>query len=176
MNIDLEELAAIIEQLDKTEFTDFRYEQGDLRLHVRRGGYFNEQPAAQADDAVWAAPALTAAPSAAAAPAPAPAPAAAAAPATALAAGLDPNNLPTGHVAITSPMLGTYYGAPKPGEPRFAAVGDAVDADSVLCIVEVMKLMNSVTAGSTGEIAAVFVADGDLVEFGQTLFALKVAA
>ena len=79
-------------------------------------------------------------------------------------------------MAITSPMLGTYYGAPKPGEPRFAAAGDTVDTDSVLCIVEVMKLMNSVTAGSAGEIAAVFVADGDLVEFGQTLFALKVAA
>jgi acetyl-CoA carboxylase biotin carboxyl carrier protein len=162
MNLDLEELAAIIEQLDKTEFTDFRYEQGDLRLHVRRGGHFEEQPAAQPAATVAAAPG--AAPSVAAAPVAAP------------AAGLDPNNLPAGHVAITSPMLGTYYGAPKPGEPRFAAVGDIVDIDSVLCIVEVMKLMNSVTAGSAGEIAAVFVADGDLVEFGQTLFALKVVA
>lgn len=166
MNLDLEELAAIIEQLDKTEFTDFRYEQGDLRLHVRRGGHFEEPPSAP--------PAAAAAPGAASfvPAAPASAPVAPAAP----AAGLDPNNLPAGHVAITAPMLGTYYGAPKPGEPRFAAVGDTVDADSVLCIVEVMKLMNSVTAGSTGEIAGVFVADGDLVEFGQTLFALKVSA
>lgn len=168
MNLDLEELAAIIEQLDKTEFTDFRYEKGDLRLHVRRGGHFEEQPAAQS--AAAAAPAMSTAPTAA------PVPAQVAAPAATPAAGLDPNNLPAGHVAITSPMLGTYYGAPKPGEPRFAALGDSVEADSVLCIVEVMKLMNSVTAGSTGEIAAVFVADGDLVEFGQTLFALKVAA
>jgi acetyl-CoA carboxylase biotin carboxyl carrier protein len=164
MNLDLEELAAIIEQLDKTEFTDFLYEQGDLRLHVRRGGHFEESQAAHTAAAVSAAPTVAAAPVSA--------PVNTAAP----AAGLDPNNLPAGHVAVTSPMLGTFYGAPKPGEARFAAVGDSVDADSVLCIVEVMKLMNSVTAGSTGEIAGVFVADGDLVEFGQTLFALKVAA
>lgn len=174
MNLDLEELAAIIEQLDKTEFTDFRYEQGDLRLHVRRGGHFEEPQAAHTAAAVAAAPTVVAAP--VSAPTVAAAPVSAPVNAAAPAAGLDPNNLPAGHVAVTSPMLGTYYGAPKPGEPRFAAVGDRVDADSVLCIVEVMKLMNSVTAGSTGEIAGVFVSDGDLVEFGQTLFALKVAA
>lgn len=73
-------------------------------------------------------------------------------------------------------MLGTFYGAPKPGEPAFVKVGDTVAADSVLCIVEVMKLMNSVAAGAEGEIAAVFVHDGELVEFEQPLFAIRAAS
>jgi acetyl-CoA carboxylase biotin carboxyl carrier protein len=180
MDVDLEELAAIIEQLDKTEFTDFLYEKGELRLHVRRGGHI--------PDGTVQSPA---APVAAAAPAPAtqPAPAAAApqpatpAPAVVHSAAsnghspvISPDALPAGHILVTAPMLGTYYGAPKPGEPAFVQVGDSVSADAVLCIVEVMKLMNSVTAGAAGEVVAVFVKDGDLVEFEQPLFALRATS
>ena len=89
---------------------------------------------------------------------------------------MSPDALPAGHILVTSPMLGTYYGAPKPGEPAFVQVGDAVSADAVLCIVEVMKLMNSVTAGAAGEVAAVFVNDGDLVEYEQPLFAIRATS
>jgi acetyl-CoA carboxylase biotin carboxyl carrier protein len=181
MDVDLEELAAIIEQLDKTEFTDFLYEQGSLRIHVRRGGYIPELPAPAHAAAVNGT--TTAAP---AAPAPA-TPASAAEPAAAVphtAApsssgknhGISPDALPAGHTLVTAPMLGTFYGAPKPGEPAFVKVGDTVAADSVLCIVEVMKLMNSVAAGAEGEIAAVFVQDGELVEFDQPLFAIRAAS
>lgn len=185
MNIDLEELAAIIEQLDKTEFTDFLYEQGDLRIHVRRGGYIPEHPAAAPAHSVAGTGTPAAAPATPQpAPAAAPQPAAAPAPAAPAAApaqngkshGMSPEALAAGHTLVTAPMLGTFYGAPKPGEPAFVQVGDPVAADSVLCIVEVMKLMNSVTAGAAGEIAAVFVKDGDLVEFEQPLFAIKALA
>jgi acetyl-CoA carboxylase biotin carboxyl carrier protein len=181
MDIDLEELAAIIEQLDKTEFTDFLYEKGELRLHVRRGGHIPEG-AIQSPAAAVAAAAPAAAPPAAvqpAEPAAAPAPAAPA-PAVVISNGhspaMSPDALPAGHILVTSPMLGTYYGAPKPGESAFVQVGDAVSADAVLCIVEVMKLMNSVTAGAVGEVAAVFVKDGDLVEFEQPLFAIRATS
>lgn len=181
MDIDLEELAAIIEQLDKTEFTDFLYEKGELRLHVRRGGHIPEG-AIQSPAASVAAAAPAAAPPVAvqpAEPAAAPAPAASA-PAVVTSNGhspaMSPDALPAGHILVTAPMLGTYYGAPKPGEPAFVQVGDAVSADAVLCIVEVMKLMNSVTAGATGEVAAVFVKDGDLVEFEQPLFAIRATS
>jgi acetyl-CoA carboxylase biotin carboxyl carrier protein len=181
MDIDLEELAAIIEQLDKTEFTDFLYEKGELRLHVRRGGHIPEG-AIQSPAAAVAAAAPAAAPPAAvqpAEPAAAPAPAAPA-PAVVTSNGhapaMSPDALPAGHILVTAPMLGTYYGAPKPGEPAFVQVGDAVSADAVLCIVEVMKLMNSVTAGAAGEVAAVFVKDGDLVEFEQPLFAIRATS
>jgi acetyl-CoA carboxylase biotin carboxyl carrier protein len=180
MDVDLEELAAIIEQLDKTEFTDFLYEKGELRLHVRRGGYIPDgtaqsPAAAVAAAAPAAAPTVAAQPATPAAPAPAaPVPAVVHSPASnGHSPAISPDALPAGHILVTAPMLGTYYGAPKPGEPAFVQVGDAVSADAVLCIVEVMKLMNSVTAGAAGEVAAVFVKDGDLVEFEQPLFAIR---
>jgi acetyl-CoA carboxylase biotin carboxyl carrier protein len=182
MDVDLEELAAIIEQLDKTEFTDFLYEKGGLRLHVRRGGYIPDGTA-QSSAVAFGAAAPAVAPTVAAQPATAaPAPAA---PVPAVvsshssnghSAAISPYALPAGHILVTAPMLGTYYGAPKPGEPAFVQVGDAVAADAVLCIVEVMKLMNSVTAGAAGEVAAVFVKDGDLVEFEQPLFAIRATS
>lgn len=182
MDVDLEELAAIIEQLDKTEFTDFLYEKGELRLHVRRGGYIPETatpptglPAAASPTAATppaAAPALAQEPVAPSQPAPAPV----AVTSNGHSPALSPDSLPDGHILITSPMLGTYYGAAKPGEPAFVKVGDSVAADAVVCIVEVMKLMNSVTAGAAGEVAAVFVKDGDLVEFEQPLFAIRAAS
>lgn len=178
MNVDLEELAAIIEQLDKTEFTDFRFEHGDLRLHVSRGGY-DGGPAGLAPVAP-AAPGATTAPAATSAPAPAaasvaPAPAADPAPVPATT-GLDPDALPEEYMAVRAPMLGTFYGAPKPGAAPFVQVGDVVGPESTLCIIEVMKLMNSVPAGVSGEVAAVFLADGELAEFDQPLFAVKVSA
>jgi acetyl-CoA carboxylase biotin carboxyl carrier protein len=182
MDVDLEELAAIIEQLDKTEFTDFLYEKGELRLHVRRGGYLPEG-AVQGNAAPAAASVTPAAPAPAAAPQPAtpPGPVAAAVAAGAVAPNghspaITPQALPDGHILVTAPMLGTYYGAPKPGEPAFVQVGDSVAADAVLCIVEVMKLMNSVTAGAAGEVTAIFVKDGDLVEFEQPLFAIRATS
>lgn len=174
MDIDLEELAAIIEQLDKTEFTDFLYEKGELRLHVRRGGHIPEGAIQSPAAAVAAAAPVATQPQAPAAAPAAPAPAVLTS--NGHSPALSPDALPAGHILVTSPMLGTYYGAPKPGEPAFVQVGDAVSADAVLCIVEVMKLMNSVTAGAAGEVAAVFVKDGDLVEYEQPLFAIRATS
>ncbi len=180
MNIDLEELAAIIEQLDKTEFTDFQYEHGDLRIKVRRGGHYNTDPTTAPVRQAAEAPANTPVSVSPFPTGPAPAAAALAVASTHAANGhspaLRPDALPDGHILVTAPMLGTYYGAPKPGEAAFIQVGDSVSADAVLCIVEVMKLMNSVTAGADGEVAAVFVKDGDLVEFEQPLFAIRTAS
>jgi acetyl-CoA carboxylase biotin carboxyl carrier protein len=70
-------------------------------------------------------------------------------------------------------MLGIFYRSPKPGDPAFVEIGDKVAADSVVCIVEVMKLMNSMTAGVSGEITAVHAQNGDLVEFDQPLFSVR---
>jgi acetyl-CoA carboxylase biotin carboxyl carrier protein len=70
---------------------------------------------------------------------------------------------------ITSPMLGTFYRAPKPGSPPFVEVGSAVEADSVIAIIEVMKLMNTVRAGVRGVITEILPADETLVEFGDVL-------
>ena len=67
-------------------------------------------------------------------------------------------------------MVGTFYAAPQPGAPAFVKVGDEVAAGETLCIVEAMKLMNEITAECDGEIVDVCAANGDVVEFGQTLF------
>jgi acetyl-CoA carboxylase biotin carboxyl carrier protein len=70
---------------------------------------------------------------------------------------------------ITSPMLGTFYRAPKPGSAPFVEIGSVVDVDSVIAIIEVMKLMNTVRAGVRGVITEILPADETLVEFGEVL-------
>ena len=77
--------------------------------------------------------------------------------------------------AVESPMLGTFYRAPKPGAPAFVEVGTAVEADTVIGIVEVMKLMNTVRAGVRGTVTALVARDGALVEYGETLIRVAVA-
>jgi len=79
-------------------------------------------------------------------------------------------------VLIKAPMVGTYYASPKPGAPHFAAIGDAVSADTVLCIVEVMKLMNNIEAQVEGTVTRILAADNQAVEYGQPLFVIKRAA
>lgn len=161
MDLDLEELAAVIELLDKADFTDFRYEKGDLRIAVRRGGRppaDDEPPTAARGSAT---PAMQPA---------APLTKAAILRSASAAALVVPDD---GTVLVRSGMLGTFYRSPKPGDAPFAEIGDKVEADSVVCIVEVMKLMNSVAAGVSGEITAVHAADGDLIEFDQPLFSVR---
>ncbi|MDJ0731578.1 MAG: acetyl-CoA carboxylase biotin carboxyl carrier protein [Crocosphaera sp.] len=72
-------------------------------------------------------------------------------------------------VAITSPMVGTFYRAPAPDEPPFVEVGDRVDNSQTVCIIEAMKLMNEIEAEVTGEVMEIVVANGEPVEYGQTL-------
>jgi acetyl-CoA carboxylase biotin carboxyl carrier protein len=74
---------------------------------------------------------------------------------------------------ITSPMVGTFYSAPKPGEKAFVNVGSAVNEDSDVCIVEAMKTFNNIKAECRGTIARILVQDGHPVEFGTVLFLVK---
>ncbi|MDX2016085.1 MAG: acetyl-CoA carboxylase biotin carboxyl carrier protein [Planctomycetota bacterium] len=109
-----------------------------------------------------AAPAATHAPAPAAAPAPAPA-AAPAAPAAPAVSGK----------TIDSPMVGTFYAAPNPDAPAFVKVGQKVSADTVVCLIEAMKVFNEIKAEQSGTIEAVLVKSGQAVEFGQKLFSIK---
>ena len=74
---------------------------------------------------------------------------------------------------IDAPMVGTFYRAPAPGETPFVAEGQQVEGDTVLCIIEVMKLMNSISAKRRGRVKRILVADGEPVEFGQPLMVLE---
>jgi acetyl-CoA carboxylase biotin carboxyl carrier protein len=78
-----------------------------------------------------------------------------------------------GVVEVTSPLLGIFYRAPKPGEPAFVEVGARVEEESVIGIIEVMKLMNSARAGVRGEIVEILVPNGELVEHGQPLMLVR---
>lgn len=76
---------------------------------------------------------------------------------------------------IKSPMVGTFYRAPSPDSANFADLGKKVDVDSIVCIVEAMKVMNEIQAEVKGTITEVLVDDGDAIEFGQPLFKYKKA-
>ncbi len=81
--------------------------------------------------------------------------------------------VPAGAVVFTSPMVGTFYRSPTPDGEPFAKVGDRVEAESTICIVEAMKVMNEIKAEQSAEVLEVLVENGEPVEFGQPLFLLK---
>ncbi|MDQ3635142.1 MAG: acetyl-CoA carboxylase biotin carboxyl carrier protein [Acidobacteriota bacterium] len=74
---------------------------------------------------------------------------------------------------ITSPIVGTFYNSPAPDKPAYVKEGDQVSADTVVCIVEAMKLMNEIQAEVSGEIVKIYVENAQPVEFGQPLFGIK---
>ena len=76
---------------------------------------------------------------------------------------------------VKSPIVGTLYRAPEPGAPNFVEVGTMVKKGQVLCIIEAMKLMNEIECDRDGEVAAVYVENGQPVQFGDRLFAIKLA-
>jgi acetyl-CoA carboxylase biotin carboxyl carrier protein len=91
------------------------------------------------------------------------------------AAGAGPAQPVEGLETIESPMLGTFYRAESPGAGPFVEVGSVVEADTVVCIIEVMKMMNSITAAVAGKVVEVLPENGQLVEFGEPLFRVEPA-
>ena len=102
---------------------------------------------------------------------PAPSPAPAAAPGASKHA-----PVPPGAAVVKSPMVGTFYRAPAPGAPPFVEVGTPVEPDTIVCIIEVMKLMNSIHAGVHGTVREIRVDDSKPVEYGQILMVIEPAA
>jgi len=163
-NFDLAHIREIVGLMAENDLTLFHFEKQGSKLELRRGSDFEAAkellkhlPSAQAAPvALAAAPAPVAAPAVAvcAAPAPAAAPAASG---------------PT----INSPMVGTFYRSTAPGEKSFANIGDSVDENTTVCIIEAMKVMNEIKAEMRGTIARVLVEDGKPVQYGQPLFELK---
>jgi len=100
------------------------------------------------------------------------APSAAPAPAPAVAAPAQPAAVEAG-IEITSPMVGTFYASPSPDSPAFLSVGQSVTPETVVCIIEAMKVMNEIKAEVSGTVVEVCAENGKPVQFGQTLFRLK---
>ena len=146
MPLDEKDVREILRLIDESDVDELRVEIDDLSLHVVRGG--------------------------------APPPAELPAPPTRAVAGAEPT--PPAEAATTdeslmvsAPMLGTFYRAEAPGAPPFVDIGARVEAHTIVCLIEVMKMMNAVPAGVTGTVVAVCAENAELVEYGAPLFRVQ---
>ena len=157
MSLSGKDVTEIARLLGESQFSSLDLKLGDFRLKIRRDGGGSGRWVADEDD--------NDAPVTEAAAAPATEPQGTAAPT--LAAG-------AGEVDVPAPLLGNFYAAPRPGEEPFVAVGDKVTPDTVVGIIEVMKLMNSVRAGVAGTVTAVLAENGSAIEKGDAIIRVKV--
>lgn len=163
--IDINEAKALIDWMNLSEdIREFSLKCGDLELFISR----NEHTLA-------AAPAPASAP-AAPTPTSAPAPAAAVAVTPTKEANKKGYEPAADEHVIRAPMVGTFYASPKPGAPAFVKEGDSVSKQTVMCIVEVMKLMNNIEAGVEGVVHKILVENEQPVEYNQPLLVIKLKA
>lgn len=169
----INELRAIVDWVNLTEdVTDLSLKFGDVELAISRNGHSSNGHATNGHASNGQVAAPVAATPAAAEPQAAPvAPATSPAPA-------EPESSTSGAIAadevvIKAPMVGTFYSSPKPGDPPFVTVGDEVEEDSVLGIVEVMKLMNNIQAKVKGTVTQILVENEQAVEYGQPMMVIK---
>ena len=161
--MDLKEVKELIELVSEKGFAEFEIEHEGFRLHISRS---KEPPVIQAapTPVILSAPLPVATEAVApAAPPPAPAPPSAKAEPAVADAAL--------HV-ITSPIVGTFYRASSPQVKPFVNVGDRVEADQVVCVIEAMKLMNEIQAEVGGVIVEIYAQNGQAVEYGEPLFGI----
>ena len=168
---DLEQLKALVEFLKENEIAEFDLDRGDLKVRLKFASAVVAPVAAvQQLDLASLARLMGSAPAAAGHAVPA---ASTAAPvAIAAAAAAEPEELL--HI-IKSPIVGTFYESPSPGSSAFVTSGDRIEKGQVVCIVEAMKLMNEIESDAAGEIVKRLVNNGQPVEYGQPLFAIRVS-
>lgn len=161
----IQEIREIIKLVDASSIDEFVYEVDDTKVKLKKNG----TTTVVTDVPAPVAKAVTVAPTAPVVEAP-----------KAPKAPVAEKPAPKAEVAsdaslhkIVSPMVGTFYKSPNPESPAFVQVGDKVGEESIVCIVEAMKLFNEIEAEVQGEIVEILVNDGELVEYGQPLFLVK---
>ena len=152
--MELKDIKAIIDLMKKNSITEFELEEKDSKLRLKRGLSGGSHPA-QADDSspMISAPIALPAPVIASITAP----------------------VSTGEVDIKSPMIGTLYRSPSPEASAYIEVGSEVNPDSVVCIIEAMKVMNEIKSEVKGIVTQILIENGKPVEFGQPLFKVRPA-
>jgi len=162
----LKDIRELIDLLIEREIAEFEMERGGVKIRIKRGNAHAGPitvagPAldSRTANSVYSLPASIASP-----PSPALTPGPVEAPAPESAEEL---------YIIKSPIVGTFYAAPAPNAPPFVQLGDVVQVGEVLCIIEAMKLMNEIESEVAGEIVRVYGENGQPVEYGQSLFAIK---
>lgn len=158
-----EDIKSLIDIFDNSDWSELHVQSEDFEIHLAKdpsarsrprvvgtvppepaAGPPHSTPSAAVPDKVAASPSTPAAPA-----------------------------VPDGMLIVRAPNLGTFYTSPKPGAPPFVEIGQRVEADTEICVIEVMKLFTSVRAGVAGIVRQSFVKDADLVEFDQPLFLIE---
>ena len=176
--MDLKDIKVIVDLMKKNAVSEFEMEEGDFKIKLKResGKPRKGETVVVQEAAPMILPAAAAAPAAvpvtAAPAAPAPAAPAPAAPAPAAPAPAAPAPAAEGP-EVKSPMIGTFYRKPSPDADSFVEVGSVVEPETVVCIIEAMKVMNEIKAEVKGTIAEVLLEDGKPVEYGQALFRIE---
>ena len=155
MELTDDDVLEILKLFEQSKFDFLQLEQGERKITVSKSGYVSARA-----EASPAAPVATEASAAAASAAPQPVAAARTAPAEGL-------------LPVTAPMVGKFYAAPSPSEAPFVTVGAKVAAGATVGLIEVMKVFTSIKTETAGVIERLLVSNGDLVEFGQTLFWIR---
>ena len=160
----VDEIRELINLATETGIAELEVQRGENRVRIRRASYAAPQEIVVANPGYAAAPAV--------APAPAPAPPAAA---TADTTHEAPKEKPAdpGLTLVKSPIVGTFYESASPGSAPFVRVGERVQPGKVLCIIESMKLMNEIESETSGIIESKLVMNGQPVEYGEALFAVR---
>ena len=153
MSLTGKDIAEIARLLDSSQFSSLDLQMGEFRLRIRRdgGGWSGreepEEPAPRAEAAPSEPPPEI---------------------------GQEAGAARIGEIDVPAPLLGNFYAAPRPGDPPFVQPGDTVDEESVIGIIEVMKLMNPIRAGVGGTVVALLAEDGKAVEEGQPLVRVRL--
>jgi len=155
--VDLKDIKAIIDLMKKNSITEFELERQDSKIRLKRG--LTGIASAPAEEISYPMASIPAPTGAGVPPVIAP-------PAPAAAAS-------TGEIEVKSPMIGTFYRAPSPEAGSYVEVGSEVNSDTVVCIIEAMKVMNEIKAEVKGIITQVLAENGKPVEFGQPLFKVR---
>jgi acetyl-CoA carboxylase biotin carboxyl carrier protein len=158
----LDEIKRLIEFIRAQELTEFELEHNGVKLRIKSGAGAHAPV-----HIVQALPMMPAHPLGAPAAPPAAVPAA---PSAALA----PEEEGAELAIVKSPIVGTFYRASEPAAPNFIEVGDVVKKGQVLCIIEAMKLMNEIDSEYDGEVVSIYVENGQAVQYGERLFAIKL--
>ena len=158
-SLNIDEIREIADLVDERGFTDFEFENEKIRIRLSKTQPMISAPAAQAVP-VQAVQQQTPQ-------------AQTAAPASEEKVAESSADADDDLHKITSPIVGTFYASPAPDKPSYVKEGDKVSEDTVVCIVEAMKLMNEIQAEVSGEIVKVYVENAQPVEFGQPLFGIK---
>lgn len=146
-NLTYEDVLRIVELVKSTQFSEFRLKVGDVEVHLRRSN--GAAPAAGKAPASQGSAVAEATPRG------------------------EPQSFPEGSVLVRAPMVGTFYRPPGPDAPPFVEVGQHVEPDTTVCIIEVMKLMNSIAADTRGVVTEILVENGRYVEYGQILMVIR---